>query len=339
MDASHITQPTVESRCRRPLFAALDEPPLTRRGAILLLVTAALLIVTWMTGTIIRPFLATTFSGFSASRLAPHLPSLPLDRLFGNMLIALVVGTLAGAAVKRLRWLAGPCVIVAVMCANAVEWLASGRRVLPISPHSSTFVHYDFQIGVMALVPFAGALLAAAIGGALAQRTVRRVSLSLGTSGTLAWVGVVVLWSAFQSGQMSLSQGKPFTDWDLIGTADKLAVTAPFFLAAVWLVWSSGVGFWPAALVVGGAAVFQVAFGVVHIITGNDVKNILEGAHWALRGLAAASTGAWVAAIALRREKTAALALQGLVILAIVCIMAVIAGLASTLPSGFHVSR
>jgi len=338
MDMSHITQPAVESRHRRPLFAALDEPPLTRRGAILLLVTAALLIVTWMTGTIIRPFLATTFSGFSASRLAPHLPSLPLDRLFGNMLIALVVGTLAGAAVKRLRWLAGPCVIIVVACASGLLWLGPGLRGMPITTHSHTFVHYHFRIGAMALVPFAGALLAAAIGGVLAQRTVRRVSLRLGTSGALAWVGVVVLWSAFQSGQMSLSQGKPFTDWDLIGTADKLAVTAPFFLAAVWLVWSSGVGFWPAALVVGGAAVFQVAFGVVHIITGNDVKNILEGAHWALRGVAAAATGAWLAT-ALRREKPAALALQGLGILAIVCIMAVIAGLASTLPSGMHVSR
>jgi len=339
MDASHITQPTVESRYRKGLFAALDEPALTRRGAAFVLVTAALLTLMWMTGAITRLFLAITFSGPEAARFARHAPSLPLDRLLGNMLIAFAVGALSGAAVRRLKWLAGPCVIIVVACASGLLWLGPSLRGVPISTHSDTLVHYHFRTGAMALVLLAGALLTAALGGTLAQRIVRRVSLRLGTSGALAWVAVVVLWSAFQFAWISLSQGKAYTDWDLIGTTGKLAPTAPFFLAAAWLLWTSGLGFWPTALIVGGAAVFQIVFGGVQIITGNSMKDVFEGAHWALRGLAAASAGAWVAAAALRREKPAAVALQGLGILAIVCVMAAIAGLASTLPSGFHVSR
>jgi len=331
----------------RPLFDALDERPLTRRGAILLLLTAALFAWCWLAYSVASSFLMTGVHWPAPTGVHVDLPSIRVGRILSDLLLALAVGAMAAMAVRRFKWLVGPALIAAIVF--AVAWASSGTASRAISFGSSETVPVQRQlhIGAMGALHLAGALVFGAIGGLLSARIFRRIHLRSAVSGMLAWVAVLLLAGALLKALMAVQDWPSLqrlldTDFlfgrDLGSYAWDAADALPYVLVAACFVWATRRDFWTSALIVGGAAVFQILFGRARIISHNHLRDLLEEANWALRGVAAASAGAWLAT-ALRREKPAAWALQGLVIVAIVCIMAVIAGLASTLPSGLHVSR
>lgn len=91
---------------------------------------------------------------------------------------------------------------------------------------------------------------------------------------------------------------------------------------------------WTATLIVGGAAVFQVLFGRVRIITGDGLKNLLGLMHWALLGIAAASVGAWLAVSVMSRGRDwRRLARDAVIVVGIIVATAVVARFAERRPS------
>jgi hypothetical protein len=348
MDASQMTQPSVEPLHRRPLIAALDEGPLTRRTAVFLLFTAALFAWCWLAYGVASSFLTTVAHGPAPWGVRVFLPSLRIGRLLGDLLLAFAVGAMAATAVRRFKWLVGPVLVMALVLIVGLAWLAIAHRAVPSSPGSHVLVQRRFHIDAMAVLHLAGAIVFAAIGGVSSARILRRVPLSLAASGMLAWVAVVLLEGAFFKAVMSLqdwrwlqhlSDSDSLGRWDLVGNAWGAAHALPYVLVALCFVWAARRDFWTSALIVGGAAVFQILFGRVRTISDNQVRDLLEEAHWAVRGVAAACVGAWLATLVLRLSDPRRLLRDAGIIVILFVVLSRLASAAAEQPSGLHAPR
>ncbi|UCH35297.1 MAG: hypothetical protein JSV65_02790 [Armatimonadota bacterium] len=278
-----------------------------------------------------------TYSGPPAPRFPVRVPPFHIDSIIGNALIALAVGALAGAAVKRWKWLVGPGVIAVVAPAMCVLWLAHTYWAAPLSSGDTALFHYRFHIGALAVVQIAVVLAGGGLGGALSPRIFRRVPLSLVTIGALAWCATSVTGMALAQTVLFAYRAFPDTEGRLLAMAGRVASVLPLFLAAAWMALAARRGVWIAASVVGAAAAFQILTGYVQLITFDAWGDAVEDVHWVLRGFAAAAAGAWAALALSRRETPANLTRDGMIIIAIICVMAIVAGYAETLQLGIPV--
>lgn len=327
-----------DSPPRHALLAGLDREPPTRGGAFFLLVTAALL---WfcLRYSLLHRFLLPVFSGPAASRLARDLGRFEPGQFVANILLALAVGALSGAAVRRLKWLVAPCIILAIASGEGLLWLAFPHR--PTALYSGlTLVGYQFRIGGVAILHLVSVLAFAGLGGALSSAVFRRLQTSVVAAGALAWVVVTASWLLFHwlwSTQFPASEfgARP---WDIRSVSWELAQVLPYLVAAIWLVWATGGrGLWTAALITGGFAAFQVLTGGYQIITGNALKDFLESLQWTLRALAVASVGAWLGVLLLGVQRSRTILRDVIIIVGIVVAVAVVAALAEKQPSALGV--
>jgi hypothetical protein len=312
MDASQMTQPTSEPRSRGGLFAALDRAPLTRRGTVFLLITSCLFALSWLSARLAESIFAVV-PGAQDLRPAPILPPVSTGWIIGDMILAVAAGALAGAAVRRLRWLAGTAVIAIATAVSACVWYGIAHHGLPVSFGSSNLAYPQLHVGAVAAFRIAGVLVFGAVGGLLSPHFLRRIPLGLMACGMLAWVGIAVLFTALLQLAVALQGGV------VSGGVWSAVNTLPYALAAIWMVRAGGGrGMWIAALIAGGPAIFRLLFGGISLPVGSHLVHLLNSAHLALEGVAAAAAGAWVAVVLFGMDRSRRLLRDTAIVIALI---------------------
>jgi len=324
----------------RPLLASLDERPPTRGGAVLLLLTSALFALCFLATGLFESYarwVTVVSAGPSHFPVGPaHLET---RRLIGYAIFSLVPGALSGAAVRRLKWLVAAGVIALPLAANSLAWIALTRHGFPVQAGSAETIRLQLRFGAAAGAYLACVLVLGGLGGLASPWIFRRVRLSLTAVSALGWVGSAWLhqwsfWAIIKLFPNGYGGGL------ILGAFLPIEVARdalPYLLPAACMVWATrGRGLWIATLVVGASAVFGVAFGGVHIITGNSFKDSLELVRWALNGIASAAAGAWLAVALLRSQSWARLARDAVIVAGIIAVAGWVGWFTEKQPSGFR---
>ena len=307
------------------LLGLLDrEPPSAGAVAVLLLTGAAFAYVflsRYPGFALLRPI----FTGSDAARYSAQAwPRLTVPHLIGDCLLAGVVGIVAGAAMRRLRWLIPPLIVLAVTCAWIVIALVSSAAGRPVG--SSTFIHYDLDVTAKGAAYVGTVLLGAALGGLFSPRLARRVPVSVSATAALTWIIVAVLGRLFASWWIARYSDVAFDESSLAEFTLTASNILPYVVGGAFMPWVlRRPSLWMVALILGALPALQVLSGAVWMWSaGGREVNVLNEIAWVLKPLASAAAGAWLAEAVLALRPWRDLAGHGLIVVAIIIVAAMV---------------
>jgi len=307
------------------LIAALDAQPARAAAAALLLVVATAYAYVFLGRYPALTMLRQIITGPEAARFTSQAwPRLPVWNLIGNCVFAGIVGVVAAATVRRLKWLVGPFMILLVMCAATITALVHFGAATPMYPGSATLIHYQFDPSATGFLSIGAILICAAIAGALSPRIARRVPISLFATGAAMWVVVLVLDGLCNWAWMAMYNGVPYSDSSLPKLALRAAAILPYGTAAAFMVWMlRRLSLWIAALTVGVMPGFLLLSGMVRMWSaGGQWASVLNGISLVLNALASAAVGAWLAEAVLALRPRRDVVLHGLAVVAVIIVAA-----------------
>ncbi len=275
----------------------LDREPVSRRGRVLLVATAAALVWFWL------PALSTVFVlvSFLGSPFAHPGPWVLLRHVLTGGIIAFAVGALAGAAFRRLKWLAGPVLLAIPLVTALLVALLNPGRIAPGT--GQAVVRYSVGLSMQSAVYLGALFLLSALGGAVSSRLFRRLPLGVATNVALAWVGAAaitmaaVLWqtrSGFPKGT--------YEAWSLTDVALWGLQYGVYFVSGLWLGWALRRRPWVAATAPAAMAAFRVAAGQFRIIMPGVLATVLANTSFVLTCGVVAAVGGWLGGMLARQR-------------------------------------
>lgn len=322
--AAPVTGPHGEQRSRALLRLLDREPPSARAIAVLLLTGAAFAYVflsRYPGFALLRPI----FTGSDAARYSAQAwPRLTVPHLTGDCLLAAIVGVVAGAATRRLRWLIPPLIVAAVTCAAIAIYLVSSATGRPVG--SSTFVRYHLDMTALGGAYAGAVLLGAALGGLFSPRLARRVPVSVSATAALTWIMVAVLGRLFASWWIARYSDVAFDESSLAEFTLTASNILPYVVGGAFMPWVlRRPSLWMVALILGALSALQVLSGAVRMWSpGGQGVNVLNEILWVLKPFASAAAGAWLAEAVLALRPWRDLVGHGLIVVVIIIVAAMV---------------
>jgi hypothetical protein len=282
------------NRVERSFFAWLDNKPVSAGGKVVLVATAAALGWFWLYST---RGLFVRVVPFPHPALSPDTWAMLRSRSM-EAIVALVVGALCGGATRRLRWIAGPSVIGALVGISVLGALPRlGRPFVPYAG-ADAVGRWSLQVDLASSLYLSGILAAGALGGLLSPALFRRVRVSALTSVAWAWIGAAYVDGALHWMLMVTNYYTgSYTHWSVKDVVLRCRDGLPYLAGGVWLGWTLRRRPWVAAATMGAMAAFASVRGHVAFAAEQPAHILLLHASRILTRAVVGATGWWLGTV------------------------------------------